>query len=376
MPVAADSFDVAVLGLGALGSSAAYHLARRGARVVGLDRYRPPHALGSSHGATRIIREAYFEHPLYVPLVQRAAALWRDLARESGRDLLLPTGGLMIGPRAGQLVRGALASARQHRLVHELLSAAEVRRRFPAFAAADDEVAVWEPRAGILFPEACVESHLALAERRGAVLRYDEAVTSWRADGAGVRLITARGEIVAERLLVAAGSWTGGLFPDLALPLAVARQTLFWFAPRRPSESLAPSRFPVFLWETAPERIAYGFPDLGDGIKVAIHHEGEPADPDRVEREVSEAEVEAIRARLDHRLPDALGSLARSAVCLYTNTPDGHFWIDRHPVHPQVTIASACSGHGFKFVSALGEALAEELLDGGSRLDLSPFRRR
>jgi sarcosine oxidase len=371
-----ESYDVAVAGLGAMGSAAAFHLARRGGKVLGLDRFTPPHAFGSSHGQTRIIREAYFEHPMYVPLVQRAYELWAELERASGRDLLRITGGLMIGRPDGVLVSGARRSAEQHRLPHELLSAADVVNRFPALRPADDMVAVWEPRAGILFPEACVGAHLTLARAHGATLRYEEPVVSWHSDGDGVRVVTARGEYHAGQLLLTAGSWIGSLLPQLHLPFSVERQVMLWFAARANPAQFAPARCPIHLWETSPQGFFYGLPDLGDGVKLAIHHAGDRADPDRLRREVSDAEVASVRELLRRFLPDADGALRASEVCMYTNTPDEHFWIDRHPQHPQVLIASPCSGHGFKFSSVIGEVLAELLIDGRSRFDLSLFRQR
>lgn len=371
-----ESFDVAVVGLGAMGSAAAYQLARQGWKVLGLDRFTPPHAFGSSHGQTRIIREAYFEHPAYVPLVQRAYELWAELERASGRDLLLTTGGLMIGRPDGVLVSGARRSAEQHRLRHELLTAAEVVERFPAFRPADDMVAVWEPRAGVLFAEACIDAHLALAKTHGATLRFDEPLANWRCDGDGVRVVTDQGEYRARQLLLTAGSWIRSLVPGLNLPFTIERQVLYWFAPHADPGIFAPSRCPVHLWETAPQDFLYGFPDLGDGVKLAVHHGGENADPDQLRREVSDAEVAAMRERLRRFLPQANGALRSSVVCMYTNTPDEHFWIDRHPEQSRVLIASPCSGHGFKFSSVIGEVLAELLISGQSRFDLSLFRRR
>jgi sarcosine oxidase len=370
------TFDVIVVGLGAMGSAAAYHLARRGRRVLGLDRFTPPHTLGSSHGQTRIIREAYFEDPRYVPLVQRAYGLWAALERETERRLLIETGGLMIGRPDSAVVRGARRSAETHGLRHELLSAAEVRRRFPALRPDDDMVAVWEPRAGILIPEACVEAHLAMARRHGATLRYDEPVLRWEPDGNGVRVVSAQGTYAAGQLVLSAGSWLASLLPDLALPLTVERQPLYWFEALRNAEDFTPERLPIHLWEHAPQRYLYGFPDLGDGVKVARHHEGRLTDPDAVDREVHADEVEAMRGLVRRFVPDADGRLRSAAVCLYTNTPDDHFLIDRHPAHGQVVIASPCSGHGFKFASAIGEALAELLSEGRTRLDLSLFGHR
>jgi sarcosine oxidase len=370
------SYDVVVIGLGAMGSAAAFHLARQGRKVLGLDRFTPPHAFGSSHGQTRIIREAYFEHPLYVPLVQRAYRLWADLEHAADRDLLRITGGLMIGRPDGVLVSGARRSAEQCGLRHAVLTGAEVRARFPALRPADDMVAVWEPRAGILFPEACVRAHLALAQAHGATLRFDEPLANWRSDGDGVRVVTNKGEYRAGQLLLAAGGWIRSLVPELNLPFTVERQVVYWFAPRADPATFAPARCPVHLWETAPREFFYGFPDLGDGVKVAVHHAGEVADPDNVRREVNDAEVTAIRELVRRFVPNADGALRSTTVCTYTNTPDEHFWIDRHPELPRVLIASPCSGHGFKFSSVIGEALAELVISGQSRFDLSLFRRR
>ena len=370
------SYDVVVVGLGAMGSGAAFHLARSGRSVLGLDRFTPPHSYGSSHGQTRIIREAYFEHPLYVPLVQRAYELWAELERLSGRDLMRITGGLMIGRPDGVLVSGARRSAEQHRLRYELLTSTEVPTRFPALRPADDMVALWEPRAGILFPEACVDAHLVLAQTHGATLRYDEPVVSWRSDGDGVRVVTEQGEYRAGQLLLTAGGWIRTLVPELNLPFSVERQVVYRFEPRAHPESFAPARCPIHLWETAPQNFFYGFPDLGSGVKVARHHAGEVADPDQIRREVSDAELAVIRELVRRFLPDADGALRSAEVCTYTNTPDEHFWIDRHPEQPQVMIASPCSGHGFKFSSVIGEVLAELLIGGQSRFDLSLFRKR
>jgi len=371
-----NSYDVVVVGLGAMGSAAAFHLARRGRTVLGLERFTPPHAFGSSHGETRIIREAYFEHPLYVPLVHRAYQLWAELEQASGRDLLRITGGLMIGRPDGVLVSGARRSAELHALPHEILNPAEVAARFPALRPADDMVAVWEPRAGILYPEACVDAHLALARSHGAMLRFEEPLTHWRSDDDGVIVATATGEYRARQLLLTAGSWIPSLVPELNLPFTVERQVVYWFAPRADSSLFGPSRCPIHLWETAPREFFYGFPDCGNGVKVAVHHGGEFTDVNRLRREVAPDEVAAIRELVRRFVPEADGALRSSAVCMYTNTPDEHFWIDRHPGHAQVLIASPCSGHGFKFSSVIGEALADLLVSGHSRFDLSEFRRR
>ncbi|MBI3871100.1 MAG: N-methyl-L-tryptophan oxidase [Verrucomicrobia bacterium] len=371
-----STFDVIVAGLGAMGSATAFHLASRGLRVLGLDRLEPPHCLGSSHGQTRIIREAYFEHPAYVPLVQRAYELWAELQERSGESLLLLTGGLMIGPESGVLFPGALRSAQTHRLPHEVLSSDDVVRRFPALRPESTQKAVWEPRAGVLFPERCVARHLQAARDCGDVLRTGEAVTKWEPDGAGVRVETSGGAYRSGALVVAAGAWAQSLFPTWRLPFTVERQTLFWFEAARRAELFQRERCPIHLWETPEGEFFYGFPDLGDGVKLACHHGGPPTTPETVSREVTAADESAMRRLARRFIPDAEGRTRSATVCLYTNTPDSHFWLDHHPDHPQVWIASPCSGHGFKFASVIGEIMADAATGRRSPFDLSLFRAR
>ncbi|MGI9180967.1 MAG: N-methyl-L-tryptophan oxidase [Longimicrobiaceae bacterium] len=368
----AERYDVIIAGLGAMGSAAAFHLARRGLRVLGLDRHTPPHELGSSHGESRVIREAYFEHPAYVPLVQRAYELWAELEEQTGQKLLRITGALMLGTPEREVVTGALRSAQLHDLPHERLAAGEVRRRFPVLHPSPDQVGVYEPRAGVLFPEACIQAHLDAARAHGAALRFAEPLTRWRPTGEGVEVLTPWDRYHADALVLAVGAWLPGLMPWL--PLEVARQVLHWLRPARDAEAFAPERCPVFLWETAPGRIFYGIPDLGGGVKVALHHGGERSPLEQVRREVGEEEVAAVRGLLDQYVPAAAGELLRSSVCLYTNTPDGHFLIDRHPEHPAVWLASPCSGHGFKFSGAIGELLAQRITEGTASLDSPLFR--
>ncbi|MFA0732740.1 MAG: hypothetical protein HZLCBSQH_001623 [Candidatus Fervidibacterota bacterium] len=368
------SLSVVVAGLGAMGSAAAFHLARRGAKVVGLDRFTPPHPFGSSHGQSRILREAYFEHPAYVPLVRRAYELWQELEAMVGEPLLRITGGLMVGEPEGELVTGTLHSAQLHGLSHEVLSAEEVQHRFPVFHLPDHFVAVYEPRAGVLSPERCIAAHLTAAQRHGADLHFGEALTAWQADGEGVTVMTNKGHYRADALVLSAGAWLPDLMPSL--PLRVERQVMFWFRPKRNKGLFAPDRCPIFIVEFAPSRFFYGFPDLGEGVKVARHHEGELCTPETVRRSVDETEVEAMRELVRPFLPDADGKFLRAEVCLYTNTPDGHFLLDRLPDYPQVLLVSPCSGHGFKFASAIGECVADLLLTDSVRHDLSLFRYR
>lgn len=369
-------YDVIIAGLGGMGSATAFHLAARGRRVLGLDRFAPGHTMGSSHGDSRIIREMYFENPLYVPLVQRAYELWTALERDAGTPLMSLHSGLMIGPPDGMLVRGTLRSADEHGLPCELLRPREVAARFPAFALADGLVAVHDPRAGYLRPQACIDAHLARAARHGAELRFEEPVLSWQADGEGVRVRTAAGTFTAAHLVLTAGAWTRELLPDADLPLTVERQVVFWFDPPAADERYQPERCPIYAWEHTPGFIGYGFPRLERGMKAALMHQGEiSAHPDGVRRTIDAGEVEPLRTALREMLPGVAEAPVRDhAVCLFTNTPDADFAIGFHPAHPRVLVSSPCSGHGFKFAAAIGELHADLLTEGRTRFDLAPFR--
>ncbi len=373
MPAATQT--VAVVGLGAMGSAAAFHLANRGVRVIGFDRFRPPHAFGSSTGQTRIIREAYFEHPAYVPLVQRAYALWDELARRCTTTLFQATGGLMIGAPNSVVVQGARRSAQEHGLEHQVLTAAKVRSRFPALHPTDEMIAVWEPRAGVLFPERCIAAHLHAAAESSAVLRTDEQVIEWSETSQGVKLKTDQNDYTADHLVISAGAWVRCLVPELRLNLSVERQVQFWFGASTPNR-FSPDCCPIHLWEDSPGKFFYGFPDLGEGVKVAGHHEGEITDPDRLRRDVTAEEGMILHRRVRPLLPALDGTILKSAVCMYTNTPHGHFLLDFHPGSSKVLIASPCSGHGFKFASAIGSVIADLLITGSTAFDLELFRYR
>lgn len=366
-------YDVAVAGLGAMGSAAVYHLARRGLRVLGIDRFSPPHDMGSSHGRSRMIREAYFEHPLYVPLVQRAYELWAELERTVGHQFLLQTGGLMIGPEHGTLVQGTIRSAVDFGLQHEVIPAAQLHRRYPAFAPLDGMVGVLEHRAGILLPEAIVAAHLQLAEEHGAELRRDTVVEGWEKTAQGIELRVAGETVVARHLVVAVGAWAASFLRSLALPLTVERQVIYWFDPVRFPEYHLADRMPVSIWELEDGTFFYTKPDLGDGVKIGIHHGGMLTSPEQVDRRISNEEDAAIYDLLRRFVPFAKGHLRDRATCLYTNTPDSDFILDRHPELEDVIVLSPCSGHGFKFCSAVGEIAADLVEHGTSRFDLSPF---
>ena len=367
------SYDIIVAGLGAMGSASLYSLARAGRRVLGIDRFAPPHGLGSSHGRTRIIREAYFESPAYVPIVRRAFDLWREVERAVGHPLYVKTRGLTIGSEDGMLARGARTSAEAFGVPHRVLSAAEVNRQFPGLQPLDHMVGVLDDHAGVLFPEQCISALLACAATHGAEVRRDDAVLAWEAADDGVRVRTTAGEYRAKQLVLAAGAWMPQLVPELAGVLSVARQPIHWFEPSHPDE-FSPANCPVTLWEYAPNRSFYTLPNFGDGVKAGVHYEGQPVDPDHVERRTSPDEAAQAADLLRRFMPHANGRLRDSQVCLYTNTPDLHFVIDVHPTHPkQVVVVSACSGHGFKFATAIGEVVLELLTGVTPRYDLSMF---
>jgi sarcosine oxidase len=359
-------YDAIVLGLGGMGSAAVAHVAGRGKRVLGLEQFTAAHDRGSSHGASRIIRQAYFEDPAYVPLLLRAYELWRELEGTSDEPLYLPTGGLMVGTVNSELVQGSLRSAREHGLEHELLSADDVARRFPATAPRDNEVAVYEKPAGILFPEACVRAHLSRATASGAELRFSTPVRSWQADAGGVTVTLANGErITGSSLILCAGAWMSKVATDLGLPLRVERNVVHWFQPISQPELFAPDRLPVYILDRGQRFMLYGFPDVDhSGIKAAFHHSDIFTTPEELDRTVKPSEVENVREELARWLPRGAGQHLAASVCMYTLTPDLHFVIGRHPHHDNVIVAGGFSGHGFKFCSVVGETIADLVLKG------------
>lgn len=380
------------MGLGAMGSAAVYQLAKRGTSVIGIDQFRPPHQNGSTHGDTRITRQAAGEGPAYVPLVLRSHQLWREIESETGADLLTACGVLMMRPaavRAAQHgVNDRLATtieiARSFGISHETLDAAEVRERYPQFQVEDDAQRVYfEPGGGFVRPEAAVESQLDLADRLGARLHYDEHVISLDQKQNGVELVTTKDRYSAERVVAAVGPWITTVFPDPSLSrlLKVYRQILHWF-PMTPGteSSFAATRFPAFVWSfgNGPSDYMYGFPAIdgpSGGVKVATETWGAPSNPDTVNRDVDATEA---RAMFDHcvsgRIPALTSPPLRSVTCLYTVTPDYGFIIDQHPDKDRIILVSPCSGHGFKHSAAIGEAVSQHVLDGGSAIDLTHFR--
>jgi sarcosine oxidase len=338
-----------------------------------------PNDGGSTTGRTRITREAYYEHPSYVPIVQRANELWLELEELTGTVLFRRTGGLMVGPPDGVLVRGTLASVRTHDLPHELLDAAGIRWRFPLMQPPEHMIGVYEPNAAVLLLDACMRTMLEQAHAYGAALRSYTRVTGWRADAAGVTLLTAAGELRADHVVFTAGSWLNALLASertaapLQLRLEIERQTTHWFAPAPGVTGLHASACPITLLEYDDGTLLYTLPDVGHGLKASFHHSGRIVQPDNVDRTIMAAEEEHVRALLDDWMPGAAYRTLDDAVCVYTNTPDLHFAIGTHPSHDNVTLVSACSGHGFKFAPALAEIVADMILEDGPAFDVSLF---
>ncbi|USX56512.1 N-methyl-L-tryptophan oxidase [Lentzea sp. HUAS12] len=353
--------DVIVIGLGGMGSAAAYRLAERGLRVLGLEKFTPVHARGSSHGGSRITRQAYFEDPAYVPLLLRAHEMWDQVERDSGERIFHRVGGVIVGAPDSEAIRGSRASAEQWGIRHELLDANEIRARFPRLNPAPDEIALHEEGAGYVVPENAVRAHLALAERAGAELRFEEPVTHWEPG----RVMTTRGTYEAGHVVVCPGPWAPELLGHLGIPFEIERAVQFYFTPREDLRD-----HPVYIWDRADGTRFYGFPEIDGAVKVAFHHGGQPCTADTVDRTVHAHEVEAMANATGPPMPGVAGTFQRAATCLYTNTADRHFVIAREG---GVTVACGFSGHGFKFVPVVGEILADLTIDGATRHPIALF---
>ncbi|WP_298934375.1 N-methyl-L-tryptophan oxidase [uncultured Ramlibacter sp.] len=391
--MAAHAYDAIVVGLGAVGAATLYQAARRGARVLGIDQYQPPHDLGSSHGLTRITRLAVGEGDAYVPLVHRSHQIWRELESATGLDIMTTTAGLILGPRDAvaahhgkpDFVRRTIACAQRHGIAHEVLDAAGIARRYPQFRLRGDELGYWEPQAGFVRPEAAIEAQLRLAGVLGAQLRTGERVLDLEPHAGGWQVRTDRATHVAAQLVLAAGPWIGQLLRDSlghawSASFSVHRQVMHWFDAGAGTPAFAPGKFPVFIWKfgDAQEDYMYGFPAVGPGplaLKVATEQYSLSTTPATLEREVSQVEGLAMHgSRVQGRFDIPRAPPLQSRACMYTVTPDSNFVLDELPQWPGVHLASACSGHGFKHSAAVGEALAERVLGRTPTVDLSAFR--
>jgi sarcosine oxidase len=363
-------YDVIVVGLGGVGSAAAFHLARRGASVLGLDRFPPAHDRGSSHGETRIIRQAYYEHPDYVPLTLRAYQLWAELEQRRQEQLFYRTGLLQIGPLAGRVLTGVKDAARRHSLELEELTCNQIESRWPGFRVPEGMAGVVEPKAGYLKVENCVLAHLLEAAQAGAEIRTGEIVVHWKPNHGGVIVQSEKERYLADRLVLAAGPWASQLLHDLGIPLQVRRKPLYWFQTAT-LDYHADLGCPAFIYEL-PEGIFYGFPRIDElGLKVARHSGGDlVSDPLLLDRDVDPVDKQLVEAFLGRYLPQVTHTLLKHVVCMYTMSPDEHFLVDHHPHYRQVALAAGLSGHGFKFTCVLGEALADLALRGKTELPI------
>lgn len=368
------TFDAIVVGLGGMGSAAVSALARRGLRVLGLDQFAAGHDRGSSHGQTRIIRTAYYEHPDYVPLCRAAFNEWHALEQRTGRHLLTACPCLSLGRPDSELVAGVLSAARRHGLAVESLVADDVRRRFPQFRFGDDIVGVIEHASGFLYVDHCVQALQADAWAHRAELRFGEPVLEWTGAGETVAVRTEWETLTARHLVITAGPWAMYTLAALNLPLTVMRQLPLWFAPRDPA-AFRRDNFPIFIADI-PEGAFYGLPMIDPaGVKVARHYGApEMPGPDAVNRAVTDDDERPVREFLSKHLPGADGPRTRGNVCLYTLTPDRHFIVDRHPDFANVAIAAGFSGHGFKFAPVVGEMLADAVTEDLPRFATSLFR--
>ncbi len=367
-------YDAAVVGLGAMGAASLAHLARRGVRAIGIERYARGHALGASTGGTRIIRKAYFEDPAYVPLLERAYALWHDLEVETQTTLLDLVGMLMVGEPQREGIAGTLRVAGRYDLPLETYDAEDLARRFPGTRPRAAEIGLYERGAGIVFPEAGLAAHLGVAENAGAEMRFETRVRSWqRRDGGHQIVLDDASVVTAARLIVAPGMWAPELLAALDLPLRVQRNVQIWFSPS--THRFDRGAFPAFFLDRAdlPAPL-YGFPTIGGCLKAALHGFGDATDPATLDRTVREADVAAVRAGLETWIPGAAAAYTRGKVCTYALTPDGNFIVDRHPNDPSITIACGFSGHGYKFCPVIGEIVADLALDGATRFDIGFMR--
>jgi sarcosine oxidase len=367
-------FDVIVIGIGGMGSAACFELARRGLSVLGLERFSLVHDQGSSHGRTRIIRTAYYEHPDYVPLARRSFERWYELERLCGVHLLTQCGCLSIGAPESEVITGVRKAASQHRLSIENLSAKEIRQQFPPLSFSDEYVGVLEHQAGFLYVEECVRAHIEAARQFGATIHAEEPVVSWTAGANEVSVTTAKASYRAAKLVITAGPWAGSLLERHGASLRVMKQCVFWFGAQN-DLAFQRDRFPVYFAET-PEGYFYGFPVIdGLGHKMARHY-GAPEliSPDQINRDISAEDEAPPREFLKRHVPLANGPIRLARTCIYTLSPDRHFIIDVHPDHANVVFAAGFSGHGFKFASIVGEILADLSLHGDTNQPIGLFR--
>jgi len=372
-------FDVIVIGIGAMGSATVYQLSKiPNLKILGIDQFSPPHIYGSSHGETRIIRQIYFEHPNYVPLVKKSYPMWKELENEAKTQLFVNSGGIYIGEEGYRLMNGLKLTAKEHNFEINIMKSNEIMEKFPAFRVPEKMVGIYDPTAGILFPEKCIEAFISGAENRGAVFNFGEKVLDIKSDTTHEKVITNKGIYNAKKVIITAGAYVTVLLKDLQLPLKVEKKKIFWMEPVKEfAQNFTVEKMPIFLIEDEETKIQlYGFPNvLGTGVKSAMHvNKGDNIqDVYKIDRTIDDNDVEEFKSRISAYLPNVFGKLNKSSVCMYTMTPDEHFIIDFIPKNKRIILASPCSGHGFKFSIIIGEILKDLAIKGESEFDLSLF---
>lgn len=374
-------YDVIVIGVGAMGSSALYHLSKiPNLKILGIDQFHPPHTFGSSHGETRITRQIYFEHPDYVPLLKKSYPMWRQLENETNTKLFESTGGIYIGQNGHPLLNGLKETAKKHNFNIKLMTPKEIMEKFPAFKIPDHMVGIYDNTAGILFPEKCIDAFVSEAKKKGAVMNFGEKMISVKTVGDFQQVITTKSTYLCKKLIISAGAYVINLLKDEEIPikLRIERKKLFWMEPKKGyKKDFLPDKLPIFLLHDEKKQIIfYGFPDIiGTGVKAAIHVNKDDSVTDvyNLDRKVSETEIKEFEEKISIFMPNIFGKLNKTDVCLYTMTPDEHFIIDFLPKNKNIILASPCSGHGFKFSVIIGEILKDLALKGKSEFDLSLF---
>ena len=356
-----------------MGSAACYYLSKQHLRVLGLEQFTSPHKKGAHGGFTRIIRKAYFEHPDYVPLLKRAYENWHELEKESGEQLYVPTGLLYAGPPGNDLLKRIREAAQLYAIPLEEWNKQILQQRFPQFNLPDNAEMMFEPEAGLLYPDKAIEAMIRLATAAGADIRMESAVLNWKADASGVIVSTANNTFTADKLIITAGPWAGAMIPGAQQHLTITQQTLAWYTP--PSNMLSNAK-DLPCWLIAVDGVPgayYGFPANPEqgpaGWKVAHHYPGNPIHPDAINRVISTQELLALENFATQYLGVSPGALTSTQTCLYSNTPDEHFVIDHLPnTYQRVSVAWGFSGHGFKFTPVVGEILADLCIHGKTSL--------
>jgi sarcosine oxidase len=376
------SFDVIVIGVGSMGSSACYYLSKRGYKVLGIEQFNIPHEFGSHAGQSRIIRKAYFENPHYVPLLERAYENWKELEQETGTQIYFPTGLVYFGSKGDLLIKGVKQSASLYNIKVDTLNDHETVERFPAFKIPGDFETLVEPDAGFVTPEKSIKLYSGQAIKKGAEIHKQEKVLNWEKDGSGIKVTTDKNIYRSNRLIITAGAWAGKIIPTISGRLKITRQFIAWIKPRNWNKFIL-DQFPCWLLaDDEKPGCYYGFPVLPEtefgapiGLKLAHHYPAAIVDPDNVNREVTSEDEMNLRYVLDKYLPDCFESFLSYKICLYTNSPDEDFIIDKLPGYENlVTVATGFSGHGFKFASVVGEVLADLAIKGNTHLPIDFLR--